>query len=99
MISYSISPGTIPGKSEKIPAGSGEEILRRIRIWGQNLRIQPSRGQNLGKTYLENFKNFPGIPGSYLISPGKIPGKSEPLAAATVCHPEVHAPPWQLLQA
>ena len=32
------------------PAGSREEISRRIRILGQNLRIQASRGQQIGKT-------------------------------------------------
>ena len=31
-------------------SGSGGDFLRRFRIWGQNLRIQASRGQKLGET-------------------------------------------------
>ena len=37
------------------PAGSGEEILRRIRILGQKQAIPASRGQKLEKTALEKF--------------------------------------------
>ena len=42
------------------PAGSGEEISRRIRIWGQKIKIPASRGQKLTKTISENlfFNSF-----------------------------------------
>ena len=42
---FDLDSGTIT-----FPAGSGEEILRRIRIWGSKFRIPPSRDQKLGKT-------------------------------------------------
>ena len=39
----------------RFPAGSGQDFWRRIRICGQNLRIQASRGQNWGKTVRDFF--------------------------------------------
>ena len=39
----------VPEASRTFPAGSGEDILRRIRISGPEYSIPPSRGQNLGK--------------------------------------------------
>ena len=37
------------------PAGSREDFWRRIRIWGQKIRILASRGRNLRKTFSRIF--------------------------------------------
>ena len=37
------------------PAGSGEVISRRIRIWSQTWQVLASRDQNLGNTTLEQL--------------------------------------------
>ena len=41
------------------PAGSGDDFSRRIRICGPKCQISASRGLNIGKTNLEDFKKSP----------------------------------------
>ena len=57
----------VPEACRTFPAGSGEEILRRIRISGPKFRIQASRGQTLGKTTAKNSKMFGKNPGEFPI--------------------------------